>query len=760
MSNRIECVWCHGAGEHTCSTCNGEGKLTCPDCNGKGTTFSICPDCHEGRVLDPMGEEDDDTMPCPTCHGNYKTESGKCKTCGGSGKVECKDCEGKGKVWCDFCEGDGEFDVEAFCADYLSDETVNGVLELVIGQDVADMTPKHFAQLVKIADAGYAKACYIVGCCYDGYCSEGTFAYANGSLAMSPNERAVKIADVDKAKAEKYFRMCADEGAIATDDEKRILQDSACQMIAKLLLDKNQSDERKMEGIEWLQKAAAHNQENALLKMAFISLGGVSGLEGLKKDTEKALSYFKRYIECDPCGSDTIEMVKVYMEKLPKAVNGDTSAILELAKLHERPYHDGPYYDESSTVGITGGYSDLACYWFEKAAAAGNVEAIRKLAEKKEDKHLGDAIKMLSKVAKDDELSKQQLDAVMQGCTKDQSRFDELKEVGKSGNVTVMKFLAKMYNDGVAGKDQKTRLEQATKWMQMAADAGDAESKLDLSLRYRDGKGCQKDVNRSFALIYEGFKAGLKRRALRLFGELYRWGYFAEPDHKKANELYVMSANAGYTASICCIAKSYLEGLGVKKDLCEAKRLFELAVKKGSKDASTELKKIPTTINASKKPISGVMAEGKSVMDQLPGYIIRDYEKAKEGRLWSLEFERQKKARKTSNTAFSQKKRWKFVMLGLFLGIFGLHFLYARRKAWFLLYWLMSAITFAQYKVVVFLALLDSISPKMVSWLTLGPIVIPKFGSVEIPIFGLLAGLTLLGSIIFMTKDASGDTMR
>ena len=74
-------------------------------------------------------------------------------------------------------------------------------------------------------------------------------------------------------------------------------------------------------------------------------------------------------------------------------------------------------------------------------------------------------------------------------------------------------------------------------------------------------------------------------------------------------------------------------------------------------------------------------------------------------------------------------------------------------------------ITFVQYKVMAFVDVLASISPKLVPMLTLGPVTIPKFGSVEIPsfeipTFGLLAGVILFGSILFMKKDGKGNRMR
>ncbi len=97
----------------------------------------------------------------------------------------------------------------------------------------------------------------------------------------------------------------------------------------------------------------------------------------------------------------------------------------------------------------------------------------------------------------------------------------------------------------------------------------------------------------------------------------------------------------------------------------------------------------------------------------------------------------------SSGVSTSQKKRWKFVLLGLFLGVLGLHFLYANRKGWFFLYWLAIAANVAQMKVPMVKDAIANISP----------------GLATVPVFGLLAALIFLGSIFFMKKDGAGNRM-
>ena len=725
MSDKIKCEWCHGTGKIPCGICDGEGKVTCPECEGNGSIFSICPDCHEGRVLDPRGAEDDDTMPCLTCHGNYKTENGKCKTCGGTGKSECKACEGSGKVDCDLCDGKGELVADAFFARYLRGDKAN----LTVSWDGEEMSRRVFLQLEKIANAGLPEACYIVGCCYDRRCAvaerydtddESDSEEMSEGAASGGMTGIDEIVQEDLSKAERYFRICAESGIAA-----------AQQRLAVLLLDDDKNDAQKREGVDLLVKAAENNCTAAIDALAFFHVVGVLGLE---QSPQKALEYFKRHLE--RVNSDYMcNIVSPYVHNLLQAENGDVSAMLALVDAHNKV----------SLGGIIDKYCpNLELYWLEKAAASGNVEAVRKLADKKKYENLREAIDILSRSS--DENAKKDLAAIMQECTKKQSKFDELKEIGMAGNVMVMKFIAKMYKEGVAGKNTEIRLSQSAKWLQMAAEAGDVDSKLDLAVRYRDGKGCPKDINKAFVLIYEGFEAGRKKRALRLFGEMYRWGNFAKPDHKKANELYAMSANAGYAASICCIGESYRDGLGVSKNEGEAKRLFELAVKKGSKDAAVALKKIPANVKPCTKPISGVTATGKSVKGPLPSFVDSDYEKAKEEKLWRSKPDQTTKtgkAKATKDKVSGQKKRWKFVLIGLFFGLLGLHFLYARRKGWFMFYWLMIVANLAQAKIAVVKELLAGFSPALATS----------------PIFSLIAAVVLIGSIFFMKKDGNGNRM-
>ena len=110
-----KCIHCEGTGKAACKTCNGEGKVTCSRCGGSGREMSICPTCTKGKVADPRSFDDEPTLVCPDCHGEWQKDVGPCKACNGTGKKSCEFCKGSGKEICELCEGTGSVDIESMC---------------------------------------------------------------------------------------------------------------------------------------------------------------------------------------------------------------------------------------------------------------------------------------------------------------------------------------------------------------------------------------------------------------------------------------------------------------------------------------------------------------------------------------------------------------------------------------------------------------------------------------------------------------------
>ena len=723
MSNIVSCEHCHETGIVQCNTCSGTGKVTCPDCDGSGKAYDICPDCQEGRVPDPRAIDDDETMPCPTCHGDYKHEVGTCKVCGGIGNVECKPCKGSGKTRCQACDGTGKFDIDKLIKgvivtdwyDVTSDKKVNK--KLLSKEDVV--------MLKNAAEQGSGAACYVLG-----VLESGGAAYTE--------------------EGDAYF----DKGAKAGDAE--------C-LYAHSIVMASRGQLNQEEAMDCLERSAVNGNVHALVDVT------VRLFDGSSTDKEKSLQYCERLSnikESELLSQYLVDKANAIGKYLPEIAKDDATAMFEFGTACDMLYQKAGCAQDKT----------LAEKFLDRAAKKGSSDAVRQLAECKSKDNLANSLEILDKAAKNgDKKAAERLQHIMQECLtglrgkgihgdETSERFEELKKCAEAGNVAAMKFLAASYKSGriyegpepasipsfglASASDLSTYdCESVAYWTEKAAEAGDGSSMLDYSLICRDGKGRDKDINKAFVWTCEGFlKGGLKRRALRLLAEFYRCAYFSMPDSQKVTELLTRSAKAGYLPAIVAMGERYYAGKGVKKNRGEAKRLFEIAAGAGSKDAKEKLKNILKNTTASESLISGITDKFVKDKDSLPDYVMSDYEKAKAGRLWSAEHQKTLKAKVTQRNAKLKepKKRWLFVTLGILGGVFGIHFLYAKRKLWFWMYWIAAAMGILQIEVAAFRNLLSSASPMLA----------------KVPVFAMLAVLILVGSVILMKKDGKGRTMK
>jgi TPR repeat protein len=159
--------------------------------------------------------------------------------------------------------------------------------------------------------------------------------------------------------------------------------------------------------------------------------------------------------------------------------------------------------------------------------------------------------------------------------------------------------------------------------------------------------------------------------------------YWKMEDEDKAIELWKKMADDGDGWSLYKIGKCYLDGDGVKKDEEEAKRLLEQAAAKGVEKAKKALSTISDSVKDKDKGPSGIVV-GKTDKGSLPKFVCEDYKNAELGKP-ALKVPEKKSS--SGSVKASTKKRWKFVVLGLLLGFFGIHLAYAKRWVLFLLLW-------------------------------------------------------------------------
>ena len=580
-----KCIHCEGSGKAACKTCNGEGKVTCPTCGGSGREMSICPTCVKGKVADRRSFDDEPTLVCPDCHGEWQKDVGPCKACNGTGKVTCSSCAGKGKVSCPTCKGQGKVDVEAFC-----NEVATGYPEIDSGTGFLQdgrVSEEMLAVLVDAAKSGSGVAARTVG-----------DMYAQG---MSFDGKPVL--DKDDKKANAYLQKGAELG------------DAFSQLrFAHRLHDGIGCDVDNVSAYNWLNKAADMGCVEALYALAEIHIIGGWG-QGV--NLKKAMECFQGIItnkdkdsEWDWSYRDLfVDSAEGHLKFLPGVINGDVKAMRDLGIWFSREPLHGRGLDASLCINKI----NPADFWLEKAASTGDLESMITLAE-----HL------------------------WQGSLR--------------------------------------KKEPANEWYKKAAEAGDIKAQAIIGEHLRCGDGVEKDACKAFVYLYQAAEKG-DIVALRHLAHLYRDGEYAEKNRRKANELYVRAAKAGDGWSLYEIGKCYLSGTEVEKNEPEAKRLLKLAVEKGVAEAKKALSSIPDSVKDKNKGPSGIVV-GKPDGGSLPKFAKVDYNNAVAGKP-----SEKSSVKKGKSTSASSKKRWRFIVLGIVLGFFGIHLAYAKRWLLFLLLW-------------------------------------------------------------------------
>ena len=201
----------------------------------------------------------------------------------------------------------------------------------------------------------------------------------------------------------------------------------------------------------------------------------------------------------------------------------------------------------------------------------------------------------------------------------------------------------------------------------------------------------QKNYAQAFELYRESAVEGKNANAVRSLGWWYYEKGLAEvgiiKNEKRANELYSIAANIGNANALWYLGRNYLKGVGVEKNLPEARRLLELAKLKGCEKAAEDFKEVESVTCHSKDAVSGVVGWLKEfklpkfVMDEDPVGFVKKAKaaKAEQEAAWAAERERTRESYQDHGT---------FVVLGMLLGSLGIHLLYARR--WFL--WLVHLV--------------------------------------------------------------------
>lgn len=132
------------------------------------------------------------------------------------------------------------------------------------------------------------------------------------------------------------------------------------------------------------------------------------------------------------------------------------------------------------------------------------------------------------------------------------------------------------------------KFDEAFKWLQLAADAGNAEGAYKLGLMLRDGLGRPKDAVEAAKWYRVAAERGHALAQVSL-GKAYELGSGVPQDFAEALKWYRLSADQKNAAGQNNLAAMYLSGHGVARDPAEAARLYRLAADQGDNVAQANL---------------------------------------------------------------------------------------------------------------------------------------------------------------------------
>ena len=128
----------------------------------------------------------------------------------------------------------------------------------------------------------------------------------------------------------------------------------------------------------------------------------------------------------------------------------------------------------------------------------------------------------------------------------DNSGIESLRKAANLGYAPAEFYLAKLYEDGQSGLTKD--LNEARRWTQRAAEAGDRKAMHNLALYYFEGTGGQKNLTQAAQWFRRAADLGLVDSQYNL-GRLYEEGFGVSQNPAEAYKWYLIAARSGDTES-------------------------------------------------------------------------------------------------------------------------------------------------------------------------------------------------------------------
>lgn len=263
-------------------------------------------------------------------------------------------------------------------------------------------------------------------------------------------------------------------------------------------------------GVELLTQAAAQNYRPALIALAQIY--------GTAKGVEQNLPLALRYAS-------------------KAADQGDAKAMTLVGDLLMLDHQE-----------------EQAYAWYTRAAEAGHLDAMTKLAF---------------------------------ACAEKEPRraYELALEPAKQGDAKACYLLGALF---YTGRGVEANLAEAVAWTRRAAEAGDAVSQFNLGVSYRDGKGVKSNADEAVRWFSLSAKQGNAEAQYNL-ADMLLTGPKKYRHPVRALELLRQAASQGHTNALYAMAQMLCDGEGVPKDAAKGIAYLRQAVAQGSPEAMLKL---------------------------------------------------------------------------------------------------------------------------------------------------------------------------
>jgi TPR repeat protein len=319
------------------------------------------------------------------------------------------------------------------------------------------------------------------------------------------------------------------------------------------------ADKKEEEAIRILKEISSHGNPYATVILGACYYFG----KGVTLNLPKAREYFQQAIEKEGLMVARHLLAVSYLHDIEATPAELTIAILHLSTAAssgdaESQYSLGLCYERGT--GVTGNITE-ACKWYEEAASQVHQKALMQLM-------------LLSLSEKD----------VGKGT---QHVIDFLRTFADINIMPAQSLLGLLLVDCFEYAGLPT-ISEGVRYLELAAEAGDALSQYSLGAMYANGKLVPLDYARALKM----FNLSAEQHytdAFNSLGTCYLYGQGVERDFKKSFQYFKLAADKGHARARLALAQMYKSGFGTAVNMKETVRLLTLSAADGNSIAQSSL---------------------------------------------------------------------------------------------------------------------------------------------------------------------------